>query len=52
MMTKISDLQIDFPKWCTYVRLLGTVKFKEDEESPLLETSAVKLGEFSIRSTV
>ena len=50
MMNKIiSDLQIDFSKWRTYIRSLGAVKLKEDEESLLLETCTVRLGEFSIR---
>ena len=48
-MTKIlSDLSIDFPKWRTYACSLGTVKLKEEEESQLLEKSAIKLGEFCI----
>ena len=42
---------MDFPKWGTYVHSLRAVKLKEDEESPLLEICAVRLGEFSIRST-
>ena len=52
MMTKIlSNLYIDFPKWGTYVCLLGAVKLKYEKENPLLDTGAVTLGEFSIRPT-
>ena len=52
MMAKIlSDLLIDLPNRSTYARFLGAVKLKENEESPVLETCAVGLGELSVRST-
>ena len=48
MIKILSDLLMDFPKWRTYACLLGTVKLKEEEESQLLEKSAIRLGEFCI----